>query len=276
MANPRRYGLLATFALLAALLTAHVIIPPHDLALRGWPGGAGDTSATAAADRAMLLAIQAQDLAGVRRAIARGADVNRLDDQNWSPLTHAAAVGDLEICAALLARGASPDGDGAGGNPEFAHFPPLVCATTQGNVALIDLLVRHGADVEARAPNGATPLNVAAILNQRAAALALIRAGADVDAADADGWTPLMAVAVSGDADELMEVLLAAGARVEARNGAGDTAAAIAARQGDHRAVSLLHAYRRRPPADAPGDHHTRRRRNHLLGLAGACEAKVL
>ena len=227
------------------------------MTLNGWLGARdGDGEAATATDRALRVAIENQDLHGVRRAIDRGAKLNRLDAQHWSPLTHAASVGNVAICAELLARGAAPDGaDGA----DAVRFPPVICAATQAHIPVVDLLVRHGADVDARAPNGTTALNIAASLNRYDVAVALVRGGADVNGADAHGWTPLMAVAACSNSAPLMEALLAAGARTDATNDAGDTALTIATRGGNTHGVTLL--LRRRPGNERGGS------RNHLLGM---------
>jgi TonB family protein len=64
----------------------------------------------------------------------------------------------------------------------------------------------------------------------------------DVDSADATGWTALM-YAVKGGHDEIVEMLLAAGAAVHARNDSQETALHLAARHGrTDAAQSLLRA----------------------------------
>jgi len=270
-----RISMLATFALLAALLIVNLIVPSRDPALGDWPGGGVDDDESGAAslsDRALRVAIESQDLAGVRRAIDRGAGVNRHDFQHWSPLTHAASVGNVAVCAELLAHGAAPDGDERNGDErdndgDSPRFPPIICAATRGHLDVIELLVRHGADLDARSPNGATALNIAASLNMHDVAVALIRGGADVNRADAHGWTPLMAVAAHADGGPLIEALLAAGARVDATDDVGDTAVNIATRGGNDQTVRLL--LHRRPAAARAAS-----RPNHLLGFGSSAPAR--
>src|ERR1700757_5086982 len=62
---------------------------------------------------------------------------------------------------------------------------PLHCATWKGHLAVVELLLKHGADVSAENNNdhwGTTPLHAAAHANQRAIAELLITHGADINA----------------------------------------------------------------------------------------------
>jgi len=55
------------------------------------------------------------DLAGVQRELNKGADVNAMDDDAWTPLNYAAFVGHKEIAELLIAAGAdvnAKDDDG--------------------------------------------------------------------------------------------------------------------------------------------------------------------
>lgn len=71
---------------------------------------------------------------------------------------------------------------------------PLHCATWKGHLNVVELLLRCGADVNARNNNdhwGTTPLHAAAHANQRAIAELLIAHGADIQAINLNGRTPL-------------------------------------------------------------------------------------
>ena len=71
---------------------------------------------------------------------------------------------------------------------------PLHCATWKGHQAVVELLLRSGADVNAHNQNshwGTTALHAAAHANQAAMAQLLIEHGADVNAKDMEGRTPL-------------------------------------------------------------------------------------
>ncbi len=90
-------------------------------------------------------------------------------------------------------------------------------------------------------PELAQSLRDAALAGQAESIRSLLAAArpADVDAADATGWNALM-YAVKGGHDEIVRMLLQAGANVGRRDDAGETALHLAARYGRVTATELL------------------------------------
>jgi ankyrin repeat protein len=151
----------------------------------------------------------------------------------------AAALGSIEQAVQLLdedlerANATAPDG-----------FHPLGLACFFGNLALVELLLAHGADPHATAdnPTKLAPLHSAVATSDPATAVMLasilLARGVEVDPRQQGGFTPLHAAAQSGNMD-LVQLLLAHGADPTARTDDGRTALDFA-EEGDHADVARL------------------------------------
>lgn len=106
-------------------------------------------------------------------------------DDDGLPLCGAAACGDVETVAALLAAGADPRA------AERDGWTPLLWAAANGHTAAARTLLEAGADVEAHNDHGDTPLTLAARRGATGVVRALLEHGADPDAPDGDGDTAL-------------------------------------------------------------------------------------
>lgn len=99
-----------------------------------------------------------------------GIDVNALNSAGESALMLAAIGGDLEKCERLLARGALVQQPG---------WSPLHYAASGQETRIVALLLERGALVDAEAPNGTTPLMLAAQHAPEATVNLLLQHGAD-------------------------------------------------------------------------------------------------
>ena len=90
----------------------------------------------------------------------------------------------------------------------------LHAAAQSGNAARIAILIKHGASLSARLPNGWTPLHTAAHHGRAAAVEALLAAGADPDALSHDGAIPLQ-LAEDGGEPAAVAALVRAGTRTK-------------------------------------------------------------
>jgi ankyrin repeat protein len=156
----------------------------------------------------------------------------------------AAAAGRTEHLVALVAaepalvNAFAPDG-----------FTPLGLAAYFGHQATAEALLARGADpgLAARNTTRVQPLHSAVANRDAARALALaellLRHGAEVNAQQEGGYTPLHEAAFHGDAD-LARLLLAHGANAALANADGQTPADLAEKHGHTEVLALMRAGR--------------------------------
>jgi ankyrin repeat protein len=77
---------------------------------------------------------------------------------------------------------------------------------------VVKLLLEKGADLEAKSPNGQTPLLLATEKGHEAVVKLLLEKGADLEAKDKDSRTPLLWAAVNGH-EAAVKLLLEKGAQ---------------------------------------------------------------
>ncbi len=104
--------------------------------------------------------------------LSRGADIHRVNRHGEQALQLAAWRGQIEAVRWLLEHGADLNRDGKA-------WSALHYAVFAGHDAVARLLIERGADVNARAPNDATVLMMAAREGREPLARALVEAGAD-------------------------------------------------------------------------------------------------
>ncbi|MBL8303517.1 MAG: ankyrin repeat domain-containing protein [Ideonella sp.] len=107
-------------------------------------------------------------------------DVNRLNTAGESALMIAALRGNLDWVKRLLARGAQVNHDG---------WSALHYAASGPNPEVVDLLIRQGANIEGRSPNGTTPLMMAARYGSEPNVDRLLAAKAEIRASNEQGLT---------------------------------------------------------------------------------------
>ena len=201
------------------------------------------------------------DVAAVERLLALGLPLDSEDAHGATALIRAAGSGHAALVVRLLELGA----DAAHVAHSGVHC--LAAAVSAQREAVVRTLLSHGIAADTRMAGGATALTVAAALGQIDVADALLEAGADVNAVDAQGTTPLHAAAQyafdRGDAAtarRLLDRLLQHGARLDARNHAGQDALLVVlgarAQPGTHCDAELLrhlaeHLLERGAPPDS-------------------------
>ena len=187
-----------------------------------------DVQATSSAGMtALWYAAEKGDPGRVRLLLEAGSDPNGCSNNGRSPLMAAAetswlatgpdvgveTLGSPDCVKLLLAAG--PEVDAVGPTNQTA----LLCAAEDGNGRSVSLLLRAGADPNARCWRGRTPLMRA---NSREAVRELLRAGSDLDARDEDGGDAL-SIALLDERAEAVAALLEGGMDTERPNKFGFT-----------------------------------------------------
>ncbi|MDE7193974.1 MAG: ankyrin repeat domain-containing protein, partial [Oscillospiraceae bacterium] len=106
------------------------------------------------------------------------------------------------------------------------------------NVPITLALIENGANVNAAANDGTTPLHLA-VRGPENSVKALVKAGADLNARDNMGNTPLL-IACKWCGEKLVRYLLRAGADFNIKNNAGDSVMDLCAAKGFQDALELM------------------------------------
>jgi len=146
---------------------------------------------------ALGLKDRVQDLVKADRA-----GVGRYSFDGWTPLHLAAHFGRLEVMRILLSNGADHRAVSRNSN----RNQPLQAAAANRQTEAVELLLKAGADVDARSHGDFTALHIAAANGVTRMVEALLNAGADVGAKTEEGKMP-MDFAVDGDHSEMVALL---------------------------------------------------------------------
>jgi ankyrin repeat protein len=164
-------------------------------------------------------AVKSDDAAVVGQLLQRGFDPNAHDESGQSALTLAANEGAMRVVETLLQH---PQIDVNA--PNHAGETALMLAALRGRMNVVQRLLAHGATIE---QTGWGPLHYAATGPDPQIVRLLIDKGAKIDARSPNGTTPLMMAARYGS-EQSVTLLLSSHADLNVRNERGMTAADFA------------------------------------------------
>lgn len=179
----------------------------------------------------LTIAAERNNGSGVLTLLLRGVDPNAADSNGRTALNVALREESDKAFNSLLAY---PQLDVNAGNANGET--PLMMAALKGRLEWVQLLVKRGAKINR---SGWTPLHYACSGPDNGVALWLIAQGADINARSPNGTTPLMMSVRYGPVD-LAEDLLKAGADRLLRNEQHLDAADFALAAGRDRLLQLL------------------------------------
>jgi ankyrin repeat protein len=223
----------------------------------------------------LLFAVRAGHIESVKTLLDAGANVNDTAPNGTSALVLATLNSHWELAALLLDRNADPNAGGQGWtalhqvarnrSPTLGEIPPPVQTGRLSSLELVQALIAHGADVNARVTKemkdgyrnslnrlGATPFLLAAKGVDVELMRLLLAHGADPFLPTATNNTPLLVAAgvalsaqgtdtgTNEDALDAVRFLLGLGADLQAGNDRGETALHGAAHRGANALVQYL------------------------------------
>lgn len=220
------------------------------------------SAATAVAPKLTLIgAVQSGNLDEVKALLAKGADPNVKDkyqakydgDEDGldrTPLHYAVMyrVRDTtpEIVELLITKGANVNAADADGATPLHYALGTNTETTEDREIvekIAAIFIAHGANINAPHPmTGDTPLHMAVKNGYRKSIQLLIAKGANVNARNKAGQTPLF-YAIGENIQDIAELLLEHGADVNIKNTSGKTPLSIAQENNNSDLIKLLRAH---------------------------------
>jgi len=176
-------------------------------------------------------AVNVDNSGAVKSLLAGGFDPNQLSDKGQTALTMALLDGSTKVLATLLA-----DSRTLVDLPNSSDETPLMMAALRGELSAAQRLIVRGAKLNRI---GWTPLHYAASGPESKLVALLLDRGADIEAPSSNGTTALMMAARYGSEDAV-DLLLARGAKLAARNVQGLGPADFARLDGRERLAARL------------------------------------
>lgn len=168
----------------------------------------------------------------------KGIDANYIYDSNGTTLLHIASdKGDIDLVKLLLRRGADVNA-----RTHDLHHCPIHMAIMAGHRDVINELVKAGSKITHYSQNGYAPLHLATLGSYKNIVEMLLGYGVDVNMVSGHGNSSLH-IAVMEQAYEVAKLLLGKGANVDAKNDSGWCPLHCAVEGGQVKFVEVLLQY---------------------------------
>ena len=178
-----------------------------------------------AGETALHQAVRKRDRESLKYLLTKGADPDARDNRGAGPLSVAVKSVAYDLERDILAADAEIDARNQEGKTS------LIEAVSLGDAESSRLLVGAGADIMARDGEGDSPLTVA--IKRSPALLKVILTGATINRTDPEGGTPLRIIVESRPSAEILDLAVANGAKLDARDRFSATGLHAALRAGD-------------------------------------------
>jgi uncharacterized protein len=189
-------------------------------------------------DGALLAAAASGDADGAAVALRAGADLETRDGHLRTPLLLAVTDDRLGVARLLVGLGADPDA------LDDRHDTPWLVTGVTGSVEMLEVLLPADPDMTIRNRFGGIAVIPAAERGHVEYVRRVVRTGIDVNHVNDPGWTALLEAVVYGDGSapyqEIVGILLAAGADPGIRDAHGRTALQHAESRGQREVADIL------------------------------------
>ena len=167
--------------------------------------------------------------------VDHGADINATNEDNLTALMGACQKGNVEAINVLLNAGADSNITDTKGLTWIHHAACGICSK-----ATLQVIIDHGANVNATNKNSVTALILACGVGNVEAINALLNAGADHNIADTEGHTVIHYAVIGSCNKETLQAICDYGADVNAANKDNVTALMIACSRRNVEAINAL------------------------------------
>ncbi len=187
---------------------------------------------------ALLTAATTGDADAAAVALWAGADLESRDERQRTALLLAVTEERLDVARLLVALGADPDA------LDDRHDTPWLVTGVTGSVPMLEILLPAGPDLTIRNRFGGVSVIPAAERGHVDYVRRVVQTGIDVNHVNDPGWTALLEAVVYGDGSapyqEIVRILLEAGAEPGIRDANGRTALDHALAQGQEAVAAML------------------------------------